>query len=118
MKIIERVEQDEKMVEVAHSYNVNHSTIGTKEQGQDHGTCEVFCAGYVSNNTEESWKMMEEMKKLLSVWRQDQHHHWVLLNLMLIQEKAKSLFEDLKKHGKESEGASFNASHGPGGTSG
>ena len=38
---------------------------------------------------------------------------------MLIQEKAKSLFEDLKKkHGKESEGASFNASHGPGGTSG
>ena len=37
---------------------------------------------------------------------------------MLIQEKAKSLFEDLKKHGKESEGASFNASHGPGRTSG
>ena len=32
---------------------------------------------------------------------------------MLIQEKAKSLHEDLKeKHGEESEGASFNASHG------
>ena len=32
---------------------------------------------------------------------------------MLIQEKAKSFYEDLKKkHGKESEGASFNASHG------
>ena len=31
-KIIERVEQDEKMVEVTHSYNVNRSTIGTKEQ--------------------------------------------------------------------------------------
>ena len=59
------------------------------------------------------------MEKLFSVWTQDQHQHWVLLSLMLIQEKAKSLFEDLKKkHGKESEGASFNASHGPGGTSG
>ena len=32
---------------------------------------------------------------------------------MLIQEKAKSLYVDLKKkHGEESEGASFNASHG------
>ena len=32
---------------------------------------------------------------------------------MLIQEKAKSLYEDLKeKHGEESEGTSFNASHG------
>ena len=32
---------------------------------------------------------------------------------MLIQEKAKSLYEDLKKkHGEESEGASFNAFHG------
>ena len=56
--------------------------------------------------------MMEEMKKLLSVWRQDQHHHWVLLNLMLIQEKAKSLYKDLKKkHGEESECAYFNMSH-------
>ena len=32
---------------------------------------------------------------------------------MLIQEKAKRLYEDLKKkHSEESEGASFNASHG------
>lgn len=31
---------------------------------------------------------------------------------MLIQEKAKGLYEDLKKHGKESEGTSFNVSHG------
>ena len=32
---------------------------------------------------------------------------------MLIKEKAKSLYEDLKKkQGKESEGTSFNASHG------
>ncbi|TEA35137.1 hypothetical protein DBR06_SOUSAS49310001, partial [Sousa chinensis] len=35
------------------------------------------------------------------------------LSLMLIQEKAKRLYEDLKKkHGKQSEGTSFHASHG------
>ena len=49
---------------------------------------------------------MEEMEKLLSVWMQDQYQHQqrVLLSLMLIQEKAKSLYEYLKKkHGEESE---------------
>ena len=56
-------------------------------------------------------KVMEEMEKLLSVWMQDQRR--VPLSLTLIQEKAKSLYEDLKKkHSEESEGASFNASHG------
>ena len=35
------------------------------------------------------------------------------LSLILIQKKAKSLYEDLKKkHGNDSEGANFNASHG------
>ena len=49
-------------------------------------------------------KMLEEMEKLLSVWMQDQDQHPVLLSLMMIQEKAESLYEDLKKkHGKESE---------------
>ena len=58
-------------------------------------------------------KVMEEMEKLLSVWRQDQHQRRVPLSLTLTQEKAESLYEDLKKkHGEESEGKSFNASHG------
>ncbi|KAJ8786355.1 hypothetical protein J1605_006330 [Eschrichtius robustus] len=43
----------------------------------------------------------------------NQHQHQVLLSLMLIQEKAKSHYEDLKKkHSEESEGMSFNAIHG------
>ena len=40
-----------------------------------------------------------------------QHRCQVPLSLFLIQEKAKSLYEDLKKHSKESEGANFNASY-------
>ena len=53
-----------------------------------------------------------EMEKLLSVWLQDQHQRRAPLNIMLIQEKAKSLYEDVKKkHSEESEGASFNVSH-------
>ena len=52
---------------------------------------------------------MEEMEKLLSVWMQ--HQHQVPLSFMLIQEKAKSFYEDLKKkRGEESDGTHFNAS--------
>ena len=53
-------------------------------------------------------KMMEEMEKLLSVWMQNQHHCRVPLHLMMIQEKARNLYEDLKKkQGEESEGTFF-----------
>ena len=41
--------------------------------------------------------VMEEMENFLSVWMQDQHENQVLLSLKLIQEKAKSLYENLKK---------------------
>ena len=43
-----------------------------------------------------------------SVQMQDRHQHQVPLSLMLIQEKAKSLYEGLKKkYGEESVGVSF-----------
>ena len=57
MKIIERVEQGEKMADIAHSYNMNYLTRhDSKKQKQDHGTCEVCCAGDLDNNFEEAWK--------------------------------------------------------------
>lgn len=53
------------------------------------------------------------MEKFINVWLQDQHQCQVLLSLMLIQDKAKNLYDDLKKkYREESEGISFNGSHG------
>ena len=53
---------------------------------------------------------MEEMERLLSVWMQDQH---LVPIYLMFQEKAKSLYKDLKKrHSEESEGAPFNVSCG------
>ena len=43
-----------------------------------------------------SKKCRKAIEKLLGVWMQDQQHCQVLLSLILIQEKAKSLYEDLK----------------------
>ncbi|TEA25720.1 hypothetical protein DBR06_SOUSAS2510164, partial [Sousa chinensis] len=105
----------EKMVDVAHSYNMNRSTIGTilknKNKVMEHVKSAVPMMSTII--AKKCGKLMEEMEKLISVWMQDQHQCRVPLSLMLIQEKAKSLYEDLKKkHSEESEGASFNASHG------
>ncbi|XP_068393656.1 putative CENPB DNA-binding domain-containing protein 1 [Eschrichtius robustus] len=115
VKITEKVERGEKMVDVTHSYNVNRSTIGTILKNK-HKIMEHLKSAVPMMSTiilKKRGKVMEEMEKLLSVWRQDQYHRQVLLSLMLIQEKVKSLYEDLKKKlGEESEGASFNASHG------
>ena len=35
VKIIERVERGEKMLDIAHSYNMNHSIIGTNLKNKD-----------------------------------------------------------------------------------
>ena len=35
VKVIERVEQGKKMLDIAHSYNMNHSIIGTNLKNKD-----------------------------------------------------------------------------------
>ena len=57
VKIIERVEQGEKMADIAHSYNMNYLTRhDSKKQKQGHGTGEVYYASDVDNNIKEAWK--------------------------------------------------------------
>ena len=72
VKIIERVERGEKMVDVAHSYNMNHSTIGTILKNEDK-IMEHVKSAVPMMSTIISKKRGKEMEKLLSVWMQDQH---------------------------------------------
>ena len=87
------------MVAVTHYYNMNRSTIGTILKNKDKIMEHVKSALPVRLTIilKKCGQVMEEMEKLLSVWMQDQHQPRVLLSLMLIQEKAKSLYEDFKK---------------------
>ncbi|XP_061435172.1 tigger transposable element-derived protein 1-like [Lethenteron reissneri] len=58
-------------------------------------------------------KVKDNMERLLSVWIEDQGQRNVPMSLMMIQEKAKSLFRDLKKeHGEISTMPNFSASRG------
>ena len=86
-------------------FNHQHDS---KEQGRDHGTHEVCYADDVDNYIEEVWN--SDGGDGETSQGQDQHQCRVLLSLMLIQDKTKSLYEDLKKkHSEESEGSSSNA---------
>ena len=92
------------MVDVAYTYKTNCSTISMILKNKDNIMVCVKSAVLMMSTiiSKKHRKVLEEMEKLLSVWlQQDQ----VPFSLMPTEGNAKSFYE-------ESEGISFNASHG------
>ncbi|XP_068238407.1 tigger transposable element-derived protein 1-like [Palaemon carinicauda] len=97
------------------AYKLNRSTVGTiyksKDRIMEHVKSAVPMASTIISK--KRGKCMEEMEKLLVMWIEHQKQRRVSLSLMLIQEKARSLYKDVKaKAGGEAAGESFVASHG------
>ena len=82
---------------VTHSYNTNRSTVSMILKNKDKIMEHVKSAVLMMKISKKHGKVREEVEKLLSVWRQGQHQRSVPLSLMLTQEKAESLYEDLGK---------------------
>ena len=102
------------MADATCSYNMNCSPINMvlkkKDELMEHVKSAVPMASTIK--LKKQGRVMEEVEKLLSVQMQDQDQCRVPLSLMLPQERAESLYEDLKKkRGEESDGTHFNASH-------
>ena len=113
--IIKKLDSGEKMVNVARTvqYESFHCWHDLQEQRPYYGTCEECSAYAVYYYQQETGKLIEETEKLLSHWMEHQWQRHVRFNLMLIQKRAKSLFEDLKaKAGESAEEGTFAASHG------
>ena len=91
---------------------MNHSTICMilKNKIVGHVKSTVPMMSVILITLKKLGKEMEELEKLLRVWVQDQHQCRVPLSLMMIQEKVKSLHEDLRNTAKN-QGAHLNASH-------
>jgi transposase-like protein len=115
VEIIKRSEKGEKMVDIARTCGMSPSTIGTIVRDKDRIMQHVKSSVPMQSTiiSKKRGIVIEEMEKLLSVWIEDQHQRRMPLSFMLIQEKALSLFKDLKaKHGESVAGDTFNASHG------
>ena len=63
------------MLDIAHSYNMNHSIIGTNLKNKDKIMEHVKSAVLMMSTVilKKHGKVLEEMEKLLSMWMQDQH---------------------------------------------
>ncbi|XP_045101357.1 tigger transposable element-derived protein 1-like [Portunus trituberculatus] len=112
MDIIKRLEKGEKMSDVARKFNMNRSTVGTiiknKEKIVEHGKSAVPMQSTIISK--KRGKVIEEMEKHLGIWFEDCIQKRKHLCLMMIQEKALSLFNELKA--EYGEDVSFTASHG------
>ena len=73
VKIIQRVERGKTMVDVAHSYNMNHSTIGTILKKKDK-IMEYVKSAVPMMLTIISKKCGKVMEKLLCMWSPPQLH--------------------------------------------
>ncbi|XP_068246736.1 tigger transposable element-derived protein 1-like [Palaemon carinicauda] len=113
--IIKKLDSGEKMVNVARAYNLNRSTVGTIYKQKDRIMEHVKGAVPMQSTiiSKRRGKIIEEMEKLLTIWLEDQQQRRIPLSLMLIQEKAKSIFADVKaKAGESAAEETFSASHG------
>ncbi|XP_068229516.1 tigger transposable element-derived protein 1-like [Palaemon carinicauda] len=102
--IIKKLDTGEKMVSVARAYNLNRLTVGTIYKQKDRIMEHVKGAVPMQSTiiSKKRGKIIEEMEKILTIWLEDQQQRRIPLSLMLIQEKAKSIFEDVKAKAGES----------------
>jgi len=113
--IIKKYEKGEKMADIARAHKMSHSTIRTiirdKVRIMDHVKKSVSM--HTTIITKKRGILIEKMEKLLVMWIEDMQQQQIPISLMLIQEKALSLYEDLKcKNGDSVDAHTFTASHG------
>lgn len=115
MDIIKRSEKGETPTNVGRSLGLSRSTVATilkdKERIVEHVKGSAPMKATVI--TKQRSGLIIEMERLLVLWLEDQNQRRIPVSLMVIKEKAKRLFEALKKEkGEGSESEEFVASRG------
>ncbi|XP_045104158.1 tigger transposable element-derived protein 1-like [Portunus trituberculatus] len=113
--IIKRSQKGETPTNIGRSLGLSRSTVATiikdKERIMEHVKGSAPMKATVI--TKQRSGLIIEMERLLVVWLEEQNQRRILVSLMVIQEKAKRLFEALKdEKGKGSESEEFVASRG------
>ena len=115
LDIVKRSEKGEKPTNIGRLLNLSRSTVATiikdKECILEHVKGSAPMKSTVI--TKQRSGLIIEMERLLVLWLEDQNQRRVPVSLMLIQAKAKKLFDALKeKGGESSESEEFKASKG------
>lgn len=115
LEVLRRFEVGEKLSQIAKALGLAVSTVATirdnKEKIEAHS--QVATPWRAARLTRHRSAVMETMERLLHVWLEDQSQRNVPLSVTRIQEKAKSLFDDLQREkGGSSPTEKFSASKG------
>ena len=113
MKIINDFEAGKKVNSIAHDLELAHSTVSTILMDKDRVKETVKAsAGFKAIITRQRKGLIHEMEKLLAIWFDDQMQKRMPMSLLIIQAKARSIFETLKAREVEESTETFTASHG------
>ncbi|XP_064150427.1 putative CENPB DNA-binding domain-containing protein 1 isoform X2 [Loxodonta africana] len=115
LEVVRRFEAGAKLSWVAKALGLSTSTVAIIRDNKDkiRASSQAATPQAATKLTRSCSLVMENMERLLSVWIEDQNQRKVPINVMLIQEKARSLFEDLKREqGEGAESETFGASRG------
>lgn len=113
MKIINHYEAGKKVNAIARDAGLAHSTVSAILKDKERIREAVkTSAGFKAIITRQRKGLIHEMEKLLVLWFDDQIQKSMPMSLIIIQTKARIIFETLKQHKGEQCGETFTASHG------
>ncbi|XP_037373978.1 tigger transposable element-derived protein 1 [Talpa occidentalis] len=115
LEVLRRFEVGEKLSQIAKALGLAVSTVATIRDNKEKIKASSLIAtpSRASRLTRRRSAAMETMERLLYVWLEDQSQRNVPLSVTAIQEKARSLFDDLQReHGESSQAEKFSASKG------
>ena len=115
LDIIKRSQKGERPTDIGRSLGLSRTTVATiikdKERIMEHVKGSAPMKSTVI--TKQRSGLIIEMERLLVIWLEDQNQRRIPVSTMVIQEKAKRVFEVLKKEkGEEGESEVFSASRG------
>ncbi|XP_007091164.1 CENPB DNA-binding domain-containing protein 1 [Panthera tigris] len=115
LEVLRRFEVGEKLSQIAKALGLAVSTVATIRDNKEKikANSQIATPLRASRLTRHRSAVMETMERLLHVWLEDQSQRNVPLSVTVIQEKAKSLFDDLQRErGASSPTEKFTASKG------
>ncbi|XP_068958887.1 putative CENPB DNA-binding domain-containing protein 1 [Petaurus breviceps papuanus] len=115
LEVLRRFAAGEKLSRIVKALGLSTSTVATIRDNKEkiRASSQAATPQVATKLTRSRSLVMENMERLLSVWIEDQSQRGVPVNVSTIQEKAKSLFQDLKQEqGPRAEAETFGASRG------
>lgn len=115
LEVLRRFEVGEKLSQIAKALDLAVSTVATIRDNKEKikASPQIATPSRASRLTRHRSAVMETMERLLRAWLDDQSQRNMPLSVAMIQEKAKSLFDDLQcERGESSQKENFSASKG------